>query len=221
MERKFRFAQGEYYHIYNRGNNKSKIFLSADADQKRFQKLLYVCNGQNPVVYKTIQGRPLGKIERGETLVDIGAYCLMPNHFHILIREKTEGGIAKFMGKLATGYSMYFNKKNTRTGALFEGKFKAKYVDSDEYLKYLFAYIHLNPVKITDPKWKDDGIVDRTGAKQFLDAYLYSSYIDYAVGPRIEALILEKSAFPDYFSNIVEFSKFVDEWLDYPRAALG
>jgi len=220
MERKFKFAPDEFYHVYNRGNNKSVIFLSA-ADHKRFQKLLYVCNSAKPVVFKTIQGLPLDKIERGETLVDIGAYCLMPNHFHLLLREKTDGGISQFVEKLSTGYSMYFNKKSNRTGALFEGRFKAKHVDSDEYLKYLFAYIHLNPVKIIDPKWKENGIEDHIAAKEFLATYLYSSYADYTGQSRREDLILKKDSFPEYFKTSFEFEQLIDDWLDYPRAALG
>src|SRR3989338_2657209 len=123
MNRKFQFSVGEFYHLYNRGSNKMPIFLD-DSYKKRFIKLLFVCNSKKPVVFKTIQGLPLDEIDRGETLVDIGSYCLMPNHFHLLIREKMENGISLFMEKLSTAYSMYFNKKNERTGGLFEGTFK-------------------------------------------------------------------------------------------------
>lgn len=200
MERKFDFSVGEFYHIYNRGNNKSNIFLN-DIDKKRFQKLLYVCNNTKPVVFKTIQGLPLDKIEKGEEIVSIGAYCLMPNHFHLLLHEKTEGGISAFIGKLLTAYSMYFNKKNERTGKLFEGPFKATHASSDEYLKYLFSYVHLNPVKIIDPKWKKNGIADRKKAQQYLANYPYSSYLDYASAERGEKLILNKTAFPEYFES--------------------
>jgi len=101
MERKFRFSVGEFYHLYNRGNNKADIFLNND-DKKRFLKLLYVCNSSQPVVFKTIQGLPLDKIERRDTLIDIGAYCLMHNHFHLLAREKIKNGISIFMEKLLT-----------------------------------------------------------------------------------------------------------------------
>ena len=90
----------------------------------------------------------MDEIDRGETLVDIGIYCLVPNHFHLLIKEKTENGISEFVKKVATGYSMYFNKKYERTGSLFEGPFKAKRIDTDEYLKYIFSYIHLNRKQI-------------------------------------------------------------------------
>lgn len=212
MERKFNFSVDEFYHIYNRGNNKSIIFLN-NSDKKRFQKLLYVCNSTEPVVFKTIQGLPLNKIKRGGTLVDIGAYCLMDNHFHLLLREKDEGGIAKFMSKLSTAYSMYFNKKNIRTGTLFEGVFKAQHADTDEYLKYLFAYIHLNPVKFIDPQWKEEGIKDMESARRLLSDYSYSSYQDYLINDRNEKSILSKEAFPGYFADKKEFEDFINDWL--------
>lgn len=214
MERKFDFSVGEFYHIYNRGNNKSNIFLS-DTDRKRFQKLLYLCNSEKPVVFKTIQGMPLDEIERGGTIVSMGAYCLMPNHFHLLLREEKEGGISMYIEKLLTAYSMYFNKKTERTGKLFDGRFKATHADSDEYLKYLFSYIHLNPVKIIDPKWKENGIVDRKKAEQYLENYPHSSYFDYTGQVREESVILNKSAFPEYFESIKEFSQTIDEWLSF------
>lgn len=221
MERKFKFSIDEFYHIYNRGNNKSVIFYN-DSDRKRFLKLLYICNTSAPVVFKTIQGHPLDKIKRGDTLVDIGAYCLMPNHFHLLLREKKEGGISRFLEKLLTGYSMYFNKRYERTGKLFEGRFRAQHVDTDEYLKYLFAYIHLNPVKMIDPEWKDNGIIDRQKAKDYLAEYNFSSYVDYIdISRREEGLLLNKQAFPEYFVDFKEFDKFINEWLIYPRDALG
>ncbi|MBI3634515.1 MAG: transposase [Candidatus Yonathbacteria bacterium] len=214
MERKFKFTVDEFYHGYSRGNNKSVIFLS-DADRKRFQKLLYVCNSASPVVFRDIQGMPLDKIKKGEALVDIGAYCLMPNHFHLLLRERIDGGISKFLEKLLTAYSMYFNKKYERTGKLFEGRFQATHVDTDEYLKYLFAYIHLNPVKIIDPKWKEDGIQNRMVAKEYLGKYVHSSYQDYFGSARQEGKILEKPAFPEYFAKSQDFEEFINEWIDY------
>lgn len=212
MERKFKFSIDEFYHAYSRGNNKSKIFF-VDADRKRFIKLLFLCNNMKPIIFKDFQRFSLAEIVRGETLVDIGAYCLMPNHFHLLLREKVENGISIFMGKLLTAYSMYFNKRHARTGTLFEGRFLARHVDNDEYLKYLFSYIHLNPVKLIDPEWKINGISDREEAKQYLKEFSYSSYLDYVGHEREEKLILNIGAFPEYFENFKEFEQFVEEWL--------
>src|SRR3989344_2009952 len=128
MARTFAFAPGEFYHIYNRGTDKRNIFTSR-ADRDRFLALLYLANQDEPVDLK-LQGSTLLEIvERsGMPLVEIAAYCLMPNHFHLLVRELEEGGISKFMQKLTTGYTMFFNKKYERSGSLFQGRFKATHV---------------------------------------------------------------------------------------------
>jgi putative transposase len=139
----------------------------------------------------------------------------MPNHFHILVKEIKEGGVTKFMGKLTTGYSMYFNKTHKRVGPLFQGRFKAEHVDRDEYLKYLYAYIHLNPVKLIDPKWKENGIADKAGAKAYLDGYRYSSYPDYAGVSREEKAILSPREFPEYFEKPHDMEEFISDWLSY------
>lgn len=218
MKRKISFSIGEYYHVYNRGNDKRIIYLD-HKEYARFLILMYACNGVMPVHIKDqfprgVASGELRDFDRGETLVDIGAYCLMPNHFHVLIKEKDEGGITKFLGKLSTGYSMYFNGKYERTGKLFEGPFKAVHITTDEHLKYLFSYIHLNPVKIIDPKWKEDGIADHDKARQYLNNYQYSSYLDYLGDDREENIIINKDVFPKYFENFKEFNSFIDEWLN-------
>ena len=214
MERKFSFAEGEYYHIYNRGVEKREIFMSDD-DRRRFQKLLYLANGTKPLVYKLVQRMPLDKVDVGDRLVAIGAYCLMPNHFHILAKEIIEGGISAFMEKLTTGYSKYFNKKHERVGTLFQDRFKAEHVDNDEYLKYLFAYIHLNPVKLVEPTWKETGIREKKKAEEYLGRYIYSSYSDYMGKDREEKLILSKNEFPEYFTQPREFPEYINDWLEY------
>lgn len=196
------------------------IFLDV-SDKKRFVKLIFACNSNKAVVLKTIQGRSLDEINRGETVVDIGAYCLMPNHFHLLLKEKTENGISDFMKKISTGYSMYFNKRYERTGGLFEGIFKATHVDNDEYLKYLFSYIHLNPVKIIEPSWKEFGIKDKNGTKAFLKEYAFSSYIDYLGTERIEKMILNKESFPEYFSTRKDFDNTINDWLSFGPSIQG
>lgn len=217
MTRAINLSVGEFYHLYNRGSDKRTVFLDAK-DHERFIALLYLANSTTPVHISNYQGLTLMElfsIKRGEPLVDIGAYCLMPNHFHLLVREKTENGISTFMQKVMTGYTMYFNKKYERTGALFSGTFKARHVDDDEYLRYLFAYIHLNPVKIIDPTWKENGISDRTKAERHLNDYGYSSYLDYRAGGRREGVILNKDAFPEYFETNIEFKDFISWWLDF------
>lgn len=218
MNRKFNFSINEFYHIYNRGTERRLIFLDKN-DYHRFEKLLYLCNSENSIVFRDISVGKVYEHDRGKTIVDIGAYCLMPNHFHLLLHEKTEGGISIFMQKVLTAYSSYFNKKYARTGSLFEGVFKATHADTDEYLKYLFSYIHLNPVKIIDPKWKENGITDRSAAKKYLAGYSHSSYLDHVGTKREEGKILIIDAFPQYFVDIKDFSQFIDEWLSFKDIA--
>ncbi len=209
-------TQGEYFHIYNRGNSKQIIFRDKE-DYLRFISLLYISNSS-----KSFNFYDLGRntnfnvygIERINLLVDIGAYCLMPNHFHILITEKTEGGISKFMQKLGTAYSMYFNKKYKRTGSLFEGKFKSQHTDTDRHLKYLFSYIHLNPVKLIQKDWKEKGIKDKKETIDYLNGYTYSSYLDFIGEKRIQSKILNVKPFPKYFPSRTSFIKEIFEWLN-------
>jgi putative transposase len=219
MSRKFTFSHGEYYHLYNRGTEKRIIFLD-DHDYKRFVLLLHLCNSKHPVdisnqLREGLTFTELMSIELNDRLVNIGVYCLMPNHFHLLINEKEEKGISLFMQKIMTAYTMYFNKKYRRTGSLFAGSFLARHANTDKYLKYLFSYIHLNPVKIIDPAWKENGIANRKNAKKYLGTYSYSSYLDYMEVERIQGKILNKQAFPEYFLSFCEFEQFIDEWLSF------
>lgn len=220
--RKGLFALGEFYHLYNRGTDKRKVFL-CEGDYSRFLSLLYLCNSNGAIRLDNLgrneQGETLLKnaIARGrdQTLVDIGVYCLMPNHFHLIVRERDPVGISKFMQKLLTAYTMYFNKRNERVGALFQGVFKSSHIDKDQYLKYLISYAHLNPVKLIEKDWKETGISDRKRAEEFLETYRYSSYIDYIGIERTEQAIIEKRSFPQYFDTPISFRENITEWLDY------
>lgn len=212
MGRSVVFAENEYYHVYNRGVEKRQLFID-EKDHERMVKLLYTANSTTPVHLSNYQGVSLLEIPRGETIVDIGAWCLMPNHFHILVKEKKDAGISLFMRKLLTGYSMYFNTKYERKGTLFERPFKVKHLDDDRYLKYQYAYIHLNPIGIIDSGWKEKKIADKARALAFLNSYQFSSYKDYQNVKRDENAILNKEAFPEYFENETDFDAMIHEWI--------
>lgn len=213
--RKTSFVEGEVYHIYNRGNNKQEIFHDKE-DYFRFMSLMFACNSLNNFKSDSLnKNQTPYSFERGNTIVSIGAYCLMFNHFHILIKQKTENGISKFMQKLCTSYSMYYNKKYQRTGSLFEGKFKSKISDSDRYLKYLFSYIYLNPIKNIDSNWKEKNIIYKKDIKFFLKKYEYSSFMDF-FNKRIHFMILEQKAFPEYFANTKVLEDEVFSWFNSP-----
>lgn len=218
------FAPNEFYHIYNRGTEKRKIFLNK-TDYERFLSLLYLCNSTEVVHLSNYQGSTLMerlKIERAESpLVDICGYCLMPNHFHLLIKERMSNGISQFLHKLTTAYTMYFNKRNERTGALFQGRFKATHAKEDRYLKYLISYIHLNPIKIIDPDWKEQGIRDAKRAENFLKQYAYSSYLDYCKENRFEKKIINYEALPEYFNSVNNFKTTTQFWLEFKTLYQG
>ncbi|MBI5644614.1 transposase [Candidatus Kaiserbacteria bacterium] len=188
---------GEWYHCYNRGVDKRIVFQSKH-DYERFQALMYVCNGttSNPVSDHRDTSL-LGilnneHIKRGKPLVQIGAYALMPNHAHFIFKEIREGGIASYMRKLFTGYTMYFNIKRKRTGALFAGSFKSKHIDRDEYFKHVLAYVLLNPAEINEPQWKK-GAADVQRIEKKLLSYPYSSTSDFFGLARAEKKIVEFS----------------------------
>jgi len=213
--REANLVDGEYYHIYNRGNSKQKIFHDNE-DYSRFVSLLYACNSTNSFrIFTLAKNESPYDFERGKKIVSIGAYCLMPNHFHILITPTEEKGVSKFMQKLGTAYSMYYNKKYKRTGGLFEGKFKSQHLGNDRYLKYLFSYIHLNPIKLIQKNWKEIGIKNKKEALEYLQNYKYSSYLDYLDIKRIQNKILNTENFPEYFPNNKSFQKEIFEWLSY------
>ena len=143
--RKIRFANGEFYHIYNRGVDKRSVFLD-DTDFERFLQSMREFNSQKPIG-SLFENSFRNKDQLGNRvakLVDIVAYCLNKNHYHLILAQKIEGGISEFMHRLGTGYTQSFNIKYKRNGALFQGKFKALHVDSNEYLLNLSAYVNLN-----------------------------------------------------------------------------
>ncbi len=218
MLRKDPFIKGEYYHIYNRGIDKRIVFESKE-DYKRFVILLYISNStdrvrlDNLTLYCHLNFKEIMSLKIESPIVSIGAWCLMPNHFHILIREEVEGGITKFMRKIATGYSMYFNKKYDRRGALFGGVFKSKLIGTDDnYMRYLFSYIHLNPLDISFSGWENDKSVSSQTIRNFLNSYEHSSYLDYLRVPRLENKIINYKNFPEYFENSKSFQNFVENF---------
>ncbi len=213
--RKVSFAFGEYYHIYNRGNSKQKIFHDRE-DYQHFIKLLHVLNQKNNKQLRD-QAQDVFIFHKDDSpIVAIGAYVLMPNHFHILITPTEDGNISKYMQKVCTGYVMYYNQKYKRSGSLFEGKFKSQHANNDKYLKYLFSYIHLNPIKLIDKNWKEKGIRNIKKVFIFLQSYEYSSYLDYVKeGKRPQGVILNKKIFPNYFPNFKEFQSEILEWIKY------
>lgn len=219
MFRKDPFVNGEYYHLYNRGIDKRVIFKSKK-DYERFTMLLFVSNSNAQLFrldnlinqqHKTFD--EILVLDKGEPFVSIGAWCLMINHFHLIVRQEVEGGITKFMKKLGVGYSMFFNIKYQRTGALFGGLFKSKLIGVDDnYMRHLFAYIHLNPLDIEFSGWEKEIKKSSSEMKDFLESYPHSSYLDYLGTDRVEKNIIKPENFPDYFQTIQSLKDFVEDY---------
>lgn len=143
-----KFANGEFYHVFNRGNNKRPIFLTS-FNLDRFLQSMQEFNIEEPIgsiyanSFKEALRSSTPKSEK-KKLVDFVCYCLNTNHFHVLIKQLADNGIIKFMHRIGTGYTNYFNEKNKSSGALFQGRYKAIHVDTNEYLLHLSVYINLN-----------------------------------------------------------------------------
>ncbi len=196
MERVVPLTVGETYHIFNRGAHKQSIF-NDEYDLRRFQLLLCLANTSTPINLRGLKTRKgesfAGLFETAKSdkgLVDMLAYTLMPNHFHIVVRQKAVEGVSLFMRKLCTAYSMYFNAKHGHSGTVFEGPFKSSHISTDPYFNWVFAYVHLNAVSMVEPAWDERKIENPTRAQEYLNRYPFSSYFDYYTGERPERNIL-------------------------------
>jgi REP element-mobilizing transposase RayT len=195
--RKTSFANGEFYHIYNRGVDKRIIFADTH-DVHRFLKSMVEFNSTDPVgsLYEN-SFRQLGgetaKLKAEENLVNIVAYCLNPNHFHLILEQLTDGGISEFMKRIG-GYTWYFNNKYKRSGSLFQGVFKDVYIDSNEYLLHVSAYVNLN------------NRVHQLGGETAKLIESVSSWGEY-VEEGIKG-ICDKGVILGQFENVYEYKKF-------------
>jgi putative transposase len=189
------FANHEIYHIYNRGVEKRTTFLDSK-DYFRFIHNLYEFNDHNSAFnsgrrFLVVRNENLLKVFKKprKQLVEILCFVAMPNHYHLLLRQVEDEGITEFMRKIGTGYTNYFNLKYQRVGPLFQGKFKAVHVKKEAHLQYLPHYIHLNPLDLFMPKWREQKVSNTPKALEFLGKYRWSSYLDYINKPNFPVII--------------------------------
>lgn len=200
---KIKFANNETYHIFNRGVDKRKIF-SNQKDLDRFFQSMLIFNCVEPV--GSIHEQSFQKDKIKKPLVKFIAYNLLSNHFHFILEQVVEGGISEFMKRLLGGYTWYFNKKNKRSGSLFQGTFKSKYIDSEGYLLHASVYVNLNdkiPLGGLTAKWTK------------------SSWIEY-VNPDLckknEKICSGKNIILEQFDSIEDYKKFALSSLEDIRA---
>ena len=189
--RKTPFVPGEYYHIYNRTilnipefkernncNRLAQAFLLANST-KSGRAFEYLRNNSKPtsdVGFDLLLKNALEIARSGEKLVDVLCYAIMPDHYHLLIREVKERGITEFIRKSNISIAKYVNKTKERRGTIFEGLFKSKHIDSNEYLRHLSLYIHLNPLDfIAGKDWREHKLENWSKHKGRLLNYPWSS----------------------------------------------
>lgn len=191
-------APEEYFHIFNRGMQKQPIFV-IQPDYLRFLFLILTFQGEAVIknisreIESSVQSRTLHIDVELESeilknrMVELVAFCLVPNHFHLILRELVEDGISKYMQRVSTAYVKYFNLRHNKSGYLFQGKYKSVHIDSDRQLMHTSAYIHKHPMELG---W---------GGKE--DRYPWSSYQDY----------IEKNRFGDLLVTDVVMERFREE----------
>lgn len=236
------FINGEMYHIYNRGVEKRKIFLVDkdrfrfihdlfefnDVKPALPSNLYFSIRNPSNVspekISQCLEVEPLNIEKKREKttssilkrkrklLVELLAFCLMPNHYHLLVRQKVNGGIVKFMHKIGTGYTVYFNQKNKRVGSLFQGRFKAAAIRSESHFISIPYYIHLNPLDLIAPKWKEKPIKNLMKSMKFLENYRWSSFPDYLNKKNFPS-VTQREYLNDILGTPTQHKKDIKDWL--------
>lgn len=208
--RKIAFFNDQYYHVFNRGVEKRKIFLTAIDYKHALQALWFYQKINLPISLSKFRTLPVGQqlemtknIAKLPNRIDIVCYCFMPNHVHLLLKQTLENGISGFMGDFQNSFTRYFNAKNKRKGHLFEGQFKAVRIESDNQLLHTSRYIHLNPTT--------SFLVKETQ----LSTYQWSSFPEYINENMIEQC--GKTIVLEQFKTRDDYKKFVYDQIDYQR----
>src|SRR3990167_293898 len=198
----------ELYHVLNRGVDKRTIFMDT-GDYARFVHDMYEFNDSKPTINSGRSFDPadamIGFVNQSSDrtmIVDIHGWCLMKNHYHLLLSERVEGGMSLFLRKLNVGYAKYFNEKHKRSGYLFQGRTKKVLIEHDAQFNYILPYIHLNPLDYLKGAegWrirsKGKGIKSVKAALHYLENYRWSSYLDYCGKKNFPSILTT-----DFFAN--------------------
>ncbi len=189
---------GEYYHVFNRGSDKRDLYIQP-RDYTRFQQTFYYYQFSGPKTkFSQFTKSNLFKPILNEKLIEVLCFCLMPNHFHFLIKQLRENGISIFISQLSNSYTKYFNVKYNRIGPLLQGAFKAVRIKTDEQLVHVSRYIHLNPVV--------------SGIVKLPEKYNWSSYSEYV---NQNPIFCSTSEILKFFKSSEKYQKFVEDQIDY------
>ncbi len=209
----------EFYHLLNRGVDKRRVFMDK-IDYSRFLYDLIEFNNINNVSTNNsrnaIDKKDLTDIgcPSNERLVNVHFFCLMPNHYHLLVSPNVENGIALFMKKLNMGYTKYFNERYKRSGALWQGKYKSVLIKDDAHFIWIPYYIHFNPLDLKMPEWRKGEIQNRKLAGKYLQSYRWSSHNDYLGNKTSFSNITNRRFFLEYFGGESSYKKSIIEHLN-------
>jgi putative transposase len=204
--RDIQIAPGEYYHVFNRGVRKQITFHDTN-DWFRF--LFTILYFQSPVNFPNISRLSKQLVQPSvlnidkkivekiieDRYIELVSFCLMPNHFHLILKEEKEGGIAQYMQRVQNSYTKYYNTKYEKSGHLFQGSYKAVHIENNNQLLHVSAYVHRNPREL--PFWHNKE-----------DKYAYSSYQDFVHENRWNKLLAVDIIFGQ-FANKEEYHDFV------------
>ncbi len=237
--RKEDFAINEVYHVILRGIDGMTLFKDVD-DYYRGIFSIYEFNDLRPVViqqrrkerdaFKKVARRRASStsgerfdviqfVDNRDRLVDILAFCFMPNHIHLLVRQIKDEGVHKFMVKLGSGYGRYFNQKNGRRGYVFQGRFHSVHIKDDNQLVIAVNYIHANPISLVEPRFKDEGIKNHSIEEIMTYVardYRWSSYMDY-VGFKNLPSITHRDFVLEVMGNESGVMNTLKDWVFYKK----
>jgi len=224
--RKQQFTNNDIHHITLRAIDNNLMFKNED-DYYRGIFSIYEFNNSNPTEIRTRRrirnqlkkscGGPSSATlitDERNRLVDVLCFCLMPNHIHLLLKQIKDNGITKFMSKTGTGLGGYFNKKYNRQGHVFQNRFNAVPIKTDEQLKVAVAYIHTNPLSLKYPEWKKIRIKDPAEAHTFLEKYKWFSYPDF-IGIKNFPSVTQRDFIVEIMGGPNKCKDFVKYWIKY------
>lgn len=196
-------AGGESYYVFNKSAAERPLW-TCQADYERFLLILYLYNTRHHVVMRDVLSKYSAKRFKGQcfdqifrheysdkALVDVLGYCILPDRFELILRPKSCMGIQRFMQKVCGAYSMYFNQRYERTGTLFQGRYKAMHIACEAEFRRLFASMHLDPLELIQPGWKEKGICNKRKARSHILQYRYTSFLDLSTEREQHAILAD------------------------------
>jgi putative transposase len=205
------FLTGEIYHVFNRGVERREVFTDIREYKRALNTLWFYRFPQKlrlssyyDLSTKEREAFQISLTDKNkDKIVEILAYCLMPNHFHLILRQKQDNGISNFVANFSNSYTKYFNIKHKRPGSLFQGPFKAVHVETDEQLLHLSHYIHINPVS--------SGVIK----PEKLEEYFWSSFPEYL--GKSQLAICDTNWLSGFFSTKKKYKQFVFDQIGYAQ----